>query len=89
MNMQERATLRDLFDAVEDMHKEVNERFDRLDQRLTPVEHYVTADKARNESARAFRAGLAKVTGIIISIIGVAIAAAGLILALVRLVLHI
>lgn len=87
VNMQERATLRDLFNAIDEMRGEMNDGFLRIDDRIRKVETYVAADEASNRAARAFKAGIAKVVTIIVSIIAVAIGAATLILGFVRLAL--
>lgn len=82
----ERATLRDLFDAVDGMRQEMNDGFRAIDSRLTPVEHYVTADKARNETWAAFRGGVIKVMTVVAGVVGAAVAAATLILTIVRMI---
>lgn len=76
----EQATLRDLYELVESVREDMNDGFRRMDERLTPVEHYITADKARKAAWSSFWGMSVKVFSIVMGIIGTAIAAAGLIL---------
>lgn len=82
----ETATLRDLYELVESVREDMNQGFGRMDERLTPVEHYITADRARRETWGAFRSGVLKVMGVVAAVVSAAVAAAMFVLTVARMI---
>lgn len=83
----ETATLRDLYELMESVRDEMNDGLGRIDERLTPMEHYITADKARREQASALRQGVLRVLGVIAAVVSATVGAAVGVATILRMVL--
>jgi len=82
----ETATLRDLYALVESVRSEMGDGFKDMDDRLRPIEEYITADKASNAAWANFKSGTLKVLGVVAAVVSAAVGAAAFIVTVLRLI---